>query len=610
MADDSASSKGVSRGDSSGTKGSTGSRTSNNTGYTGGGPTSGPSTSGGRTSNGGGYTGGGPTSGPSNSGGRTSNNGGYNSGTSGSRYGGASTQSPGMGGNAGRVGGNNYSSGSSGSKGGGLSTQAPGLGGNAGVVSGTRSPPGATPRGNTGQYPSRGIVGNGQYGSPAASQPGGGISRDVARSLYGDPMLADIAMPGSQRPAPPPSANYLTDGYLPAPSGLYGPRAAPPGTSYLNDLSRIGYAPEAVMSLTSNTPARTKKDQSRLQSASDVVTPDATTMVGIPYGREFGDLSIGDPATMSDRPVDYGALSVGDDARPATRQPVWGAPGIGIVQTSNLARPKMNVSVLGEMIGSDQLGQYGRLGADDGIYGPPGSADPQPIGAVANKYDSPIGPERPQRTTSSYSFPDFNVRPQWDAIKTGLLGSLGIASQSEPERVLSVENLPELTVPGYPPPSASPSQAGDWPADASPSQAEPRVPKWQKTVLTNAPRVLNALIPGAGTIASKAIGWDLNNIENMTPQEYAEYKARVDAQNAQYLRGQTFYNEYKGGEPKSAIEAATASLLGSKTGAGGTGTDTGGTQIMPGYGNRRRVGTPDVYNYGYGPGFDYFTYES
>lgn len=106
FADDSASSKGVSRGDSSGTKGSGSTKTAN-----------------GSVSN---------------------SSGGYNSGTSGSRGGGASTQSPGAGGNSGRVGGGGqggYNSGVSGSRYGGASTQAPGMGRNSGQV-GPRSPMG------------------------------------------------------------------------------------------------------------------------------------------------------------------------------------------------------------------------------------------------------------------------------------------------------------------------------------------------------------------------------------------------------------------------------------------------------------------------------------
>lgn len=73
FADDSSSSKGVSRGDNSGTKGSGSTKTAN-----------------GSVSN---------------------SSGGYNSGTSGSRGGGASTQAPGAGGNSGRVGGGGSGSG-------------------------------------------------------------------------------------------------------------------------------------------------------------------------------------------------------------------------------------------------------------------------------------------------------------------------------------------------------------------------------------------------------------------------------------------------------------------------------------------------------------------
>lgn len=91
FADDSASSKGVSRGDSYGTKGSgstktsTGSVSNTSTGSRGAGSNYGAGS--GRPSS---STGGG-------------NKGGYNSGVSGSRFGGASTQRPGMGGNAGQV---------------------------------------------------------------------------------------------------------------------------------------------------------------------------------------------------------------------------------------------------------------------------------------------------------------------------------------------------------------------------------------------------------------------------------------------------------------------------------------------------------------------------
>jgi hypothetical protein len=87
FADDSASSKGVSRGDSSGTKGSGSTKTSS-------GSVSKSSES--KTSN----SGAGSNSSARGGGGK----GGYNSGTSGSRFGGASTQKPGMGRNSGRVG--------------------------------------------------------------------------------------------------------------------------------------------------------------------------------------------------------------------------------------------------------------------------------------------------------------------------------------------------------------------------------------------------------------------------------------------------------------------------------------------------------------------------
>lgn len=83
FADDSASSKGVSRGDSYGTKGSGSTKTS-----TGSVSKSSSSSSSGSS----GYKGG------------QGGQGGYNSGTSGSRFGGASTQAPGMGRNSGRVG--------------------------------------------------------------------------------------------------------------------------------------------------------------------------------------------------------------------------------------------------------------------------------------------------------------------------------------------------------------------------------------------------------------------------------------------------------------------------------------------------------------------------
>lgn len=84
FADDSASSKGVSRGDSYGTKGSGSTKTS-----TGSVSKSSSSSS---SSGSSGYKGG------------QGGQGGYNSGTSGSRFGGASTQAPGMGRNSGRVG--------------------------------------------------------------------------------------------------------------------------------------------------------------------------------------------------------------------------------------------------------------------------------------------------------------------------------------------------------------------------------------------------------------------------------------------------------------------------------------------------------------------------
>ena len=82
FADDSASSKGVSRGDSSGTKGSGSTKTAT-------GSVSKSTES---------------RSSPSGAGRGQGGQGGYNSGASGSRYGGASTQKPGMGRNAGRVG--------------------------------------------------------------------------------------------------------------------------------------------------------------------------------------------------------------------------------------------------------------------------------------------------------------------------------------------------------------------------------------------------------------------------------------------------------------------------------------------------------------------------
>lgn len=82
FADDSASSKGVSRGDSYGTKGSGSTKTST-------GSVSKSSES---------------RSSPSGAGRGQGGQGGYNSGTSGSRFGGASTQKPGMGRNSGRVG--------------------------------------------------------------------------------------------------------------------------------------------------------------------------------------------------------------------------------------------------------------------------------------------------------------------------------------------------------------------------------------------------------------------------------------------------------------------------------------------------------------------------
>lgn len=82
FADDSASSKGVSRGDSYGTKGSGSTKTS----------TGSVSKSSSSSSGSSGYKGG------------QGGQGGYNSGTSGSRFGGASTQAPGMGRNSGRVG--------------------------------------------------------------------------------------------------------------------------------------------------------------------------------------------------------------------------------------------------------------------------------------------------------------------------------------------------------------------------------------------------------------------------------------------------------------------------------------------------------------------------
>lgn len=108
FADDSASSKGVSRGDNSGTKGSGSTKTSS-------GSVSKSSES--KTSNSGAGSNSGRGQGGQNSGaGRDSSRGlgsgaggaaigkGYNSGTKGSRFGGASTQKPGMGRNAGRVG--------------------------------------------------------------------------------------------------------------------------------------------------------------------------------------------------------------------------------------------------------------------------------------------------------------------------------------------------------------------------------------------------------------------------------------------------------------------------------------------------------------------------
>ena len=187
-----------------------------------------------------------------------------------------------------------------------------------------------------------------------------------------------------------------------------------------------------------------------------------------------------------------------------------------------------------------------------------------------------------------------------------------------PERVLSVEDVPEIDVPGGGT-GVAPSQEGEWPGTVPPSQEEPLIDKkgWPNRVRKGVFGVIgNMIAPGLGTGMNLLTDRSIDRINKMSPAERAIIQERWARENAEYRRG--------GGGSRSP-QPGNAYIPGSggnlvvggglpPPGSGGSGTGGGTTNPPPGgtpaFQTRRRVGNPlDPYTYGYGPSYNYFTYE-
>ena len=122
----------------------------------------------------------------------------------------------------------------------------------------------------------------------------------------------------------------------------------------------------------------------------------------------------------------------------------------------------------------------------------------------------------------------------------------------------------------------------------------------------------NLVFPGAGWAIDKAIGWDIGRINQMTPEAQAEIQSRWAQEQANYRAGD-IRDRSSNENPLSYASLARPGYGVPASGSGG-GADVepdpnSPSGVSPGL-RRRRIGNPsDPYNYGYGPAFDYFTYE-
>jgi hypothetical protein len=131
----------------------------------------------------------------------------------------------------------------------------------------------------------------------------------------------------------------------------------------------------------------------------------------------------------------------------------------------------------------------------------------------------------------------------------------------------------------------------------------------------------NMVFPGAGWLADKLIGWDMDRINQMTPEQQAAIQARWKQENKAFLRGDAGGNGGGGNAyiPPNYYNAFPSALGYGGSGGGyasGDGDDDGNPATPPAgdgtdasSGNRRRrLGMPDPYTYGYSPEYSYFTY--
>jgi hypothetical protein len=168
-------------------------------------------------------------------------------------------------------------------------------------------------------------------------------------------------------------------------------------------------------------------------------------------------------------------------------------------------------------------------------------------------------------------------------------------------------------------PYTEPAGEDALPPGSNPALVDPHSPqvKYPRMAIRTG---LNAVLPGLGWLADKVIGWDMNRINEMTPEQQAAIQARWAQENKAFLSNNM---PREGGNENNAYIPpnyynAFPSALGYGGGGGYASGDGDGDPATPPAGDgtdassgyrRRRLGMPDPYTYGYSPEHSYFTYE-
>jgi len=638
-----------------------------------------PSQGGGNSSGvGGGGGGGGGSSGTrgSSTGSVGSGNGSNASGNSGGGVGSNSSSGnqSGVGGGGGGGGGATGTRGSStGPVGSGNGTNAPGNvgGGGGGSIGGTptrtpstpRAPPGASPVGADRDGGSRAPVGSNAPAAraPASVGPGGGslsapsrTASSVANQTYGpsQPMRGMTAdAPLSQPPAglsygnpirQPQTVNTedkvslpqrapteinIPGGGLPvgpslagdpppaAPSGMFGPRAQPPGTGYLNDLSDIGVNPGPVGALSESYTAGPYGGMVPGGFVAD--NPMKGDYAGPP--RSVGSLFSSPPpsAASSAPPVSAPPPSRADTAR-----------ALGTMDDGSIPRtPGNSLGVRpaygGALVDQDFLDNFDNdaRASMQATLSPPRAPTEISIPGGGLPVSGSLGPPRSPPPAAPGPGRAFGESYN-DSLPPGYRDAY------LNEKILSIENYPEeIDIPGgglpvafdnFPDTSIS---QGRIPLSQPPSQYDPPS-TWRGKALKQAVDGFGRVLPfGLGTGINQLSKWanqgltpgdiaqrDLDGYLGMTDAEKAAYNARANARRqAEADRGGRGEHipprQSYSGVPSASLQAP------GPVGGGPAAPPPYQPPAPPVEAARRRLANPvDPYNYGYGQEHSYFTY--